>query len=145
MPLLVPYPASLVSGWEPAPITRYPSKCHMQAISWTNMPQFGLQFGCDKGIEEQHIMSSQLDSPKTNGFTVDGLHFKTGCGRDGSGCAGNHLLSPFAKTTSTQAPSPLQKFPDRLIGVDNSSSQQIRSNSKSPFSDHGSHHVAIIC
>lgn len=109
------------------------------------MPQFGLQFGCDKGIEEQHIMSSQLDSPKTNGFTVDGLHFKTGCGRDGSGCAGNHLLSPFAKTTSTQAPSPLQKFPDRLIGVDNSSSQQIRSNSKSPFSDHGSHHVAIIC
>lgn len=62
MPVLVPYSASLVSGWEPAPITRYPLKCHMQAISWTNTHQIRLQFGCDKGIEEQHIISSQLGS-----------------------------------------------------------------------------------
>lgn len=79
MPVLAPYPASLLFDWEPAPFTRYPSKCHSQVISRTNHSQIRLQFGCDKAIEEQCIILSQLGSHRTKDFTVDGLHCKTDC------------------------------------------------------------------
>lgn len=86
----MPYPAALLSGWEPAPFTRCPWKCHMQAISWTNIPQIRLQFGCDKGVEEQCIIPSQLGSPRTK--TLQNRLRLSSCCRDGSGCARNHLL-----------------------------------------------------
>jgi len=38
-----------------------------------------MEFCYGKGIEEQCIIPSQLGSPKTKGFTVGGVHCKTGC------------------------------------------------------------------